>query len=329
MSTGSSVACVALALHNGCAMLRRALLVAALLAPAAGWAQTVSLTVSPPGPFGKAACVAAGNANDPALSLSWTVAPPSGSVLGTGWTYQVVALTGGGCSTAPAQANVVNTATIQATLPTGSYPAGTTDTLHLSDLVTHSGASCTATTDQTITLCVQLLNGGSVSTSVSATVTVQLGAPSIPVGVGASPGDSALNVSWADGTDSTVAATSYRVEASPLLASCVGAIPSPLTVACLDLNNSVTGTTSNHSLRLGGLTNGVAYGVRVYATSSGGNDSDPSSPPVLGTPQPTRDFWGQYVSQGGTEQGGCAGGPAGLVSLLAVAGLLLTFRRRS
>jgi hypothetical protein len=149
------------------------------------------------------------------------------------------------------------------------------------------------------------------------------------VGVGVSAGDSALNVSWADGTDSTVAATGYRVEASPLLASCLGSIPSPLTLSCLDLAASVTGTTASRSLRLGGLVNDVHYGVRVYATSSGGNDSAPSTPPVLGTPQPTRDFWGQYELQGGTEQGGCAGGPAGPLSLLAVAGLLLTFRRRS
>jgi MYXO-CTERM domain-containing protein len=40
-------------------------------------------------------------------------------------------------------------------------------------------------------------------------------------------------------------------------------------------------------------------------------------------------FWEQYRADGGIEQGGCGGGPAGALALLGVALALRRLRRRS
>jgi hypothetical protein len=133
------------------------------------------------------------------------------------------------------------------------------------------------------------------------------------VSVSVAAGDGALYVSWADGTDNGVAATSYRVTAE--------AVGNPGDTH----TESFTGKSNQ---RISGLTNGVTYSVTVIAVSAGGNRSL-ASEPVTGTPQHVADFWEQYQEAGGREQGGCGGGPAGVLSLLGVALALRGFRRRS
>ena len=86
-----------------------------------------------------------------------------------------------------------------------------------------------------------------------------------------------------------------------------------------------TGKTNN---RVTGLTNGVTYAVTVRSVSAGGNQSVATAA-VSGTPEKVSDFWDQYTKAKGPEQGGCGGGPAGLVSLLGVALVLRGLRRRS
>jgi fibronectin type III domain protein len=306
-------------------MLRRAAVLACLLAPLAARAQTATLTVSPTTTFGKADCVVAGDAADPAISLSWTVVPPSGSVPGAGWEYKVKALpSGGNCTSENTDTYQLNQSTLSWVSNTSSYPGTTSETLFLSDLVATAGLSCSASLDQRVVLCVQLFNGTTISTVVSQEVTIQLAAPVAPKGVTVTPGDTALNVAWGSVT-TTPAADRYRVTASTVTCD---PVPALLTPACLGAV-AATATTSGTSLRLGGLTNLTTYGVQVYAISTGGNESPASSPPVAGTPADVRDFWDEYKSAQGVEEGGCGGGPAGLVSLLAVAGLALSLRRRS
>jgi hypothetical protein len=88
-----------------------------------------------------------------------------------------------------------------------------------------------------------------------------------------------------------------------------------------------TGKTNN---RVTGLTNGVTYSVTVTSLSGGDNESAASAPAVTGTPEAVSSFWDLYVAEPGhREQGGCGGGPAGLVSLLGVALALRGLRRRS
>jgi len=324
---------MAFALHSSGAMLRCFSLLAVLAAPLVGLAQTASLTLTPPGPFGRADCGAvAGSADDVQISsIDWQVAPPSGSLPGTDWTYKVKALPSGvNCTTDGDDTNMINQSTLHwSTGSKGSYPGGSTDgALFLSKIISKSKSVCTGTSDLIITVCVQLLSGSTINTSISSTVTIQLAPPAAPTGVVVAPGMEALNVSWSEGSGGSVASAKYRVEVSPLLATC--ATPLAPTVACLDLPNARTYTTptATTSYRFGGLVNGTDYGVRVYGISAGGNDSLPSAPPVHGQPVPVNDFWQQYQAQGGLETGGCGGGPAGLVSLLTLAGLALGLRRR-
>lgn len=318
-------------------MLRKVTLLACLLAPLAGQAQ--SLTITAPGPYGKADCVAAGDSNDPIITLAWTVVPTTTPTATS--TYQVKAFTTGTCASDAVASNVVSQATIAWTSGnTGTYPGTSGDpVLHLSGLLTKAtgsaaaaAAACAATTDVTITVCVQVLNGSTIAGAVSNTVKIQLSPPPVPTSVSVSPGQNALLVSWAAGTSNTVTTSTYRVTARPVttdVAACTP-IPDPLTVACLGAVVAEA-STSGKSARLTGLTTSVPYGVEVYAISDGGNSSAASSPPKLGTPIDVVDFWDKYqdMSGGTAEQGGCGGGPAGLLSILAVAGLVRSLRRRS
>jgi hypothetical protein len=149
----------------------------------------------------------------------------------------------------------------------------------------------------------------------SGSATLVVSPPPVPVAVSVAPGDTALYVSWADGIDNGVAAASYDVTA---VAS------SPPNTADTH-TQSFTGTSSN---RVTGLTNGVTYAVTVRSVSAGSNRSAWTAE-VYGTPAPVSDFWDAYQVAGGREQGGCGGGPAGLVSMLGVALALRGLRRRS
>lgn len=303
-------------------MLRRSLLVAALLAPLAASAQTV--TFSDAGPFGVNDCQSV----NPAISLTWTVTTTV--AIEASSTYRIVALRSGeACSiAAPVAGQIIKSGlvahigtlgqTAAATYP--GYDGTSTDTLHLADLVAGANLSCTGSTNQSFTVCVQLLKADNTYVvSASGTLTLEREAPARPVSVTASAGDSALNVSWAAGTGSNTSASTYRAEAYPCADATDVVCNSPL---------AASDTTANKSVRLEGLTVGTRYRVVVYAVSAGGVDSL-ASDPAFGVPITVNDYWEQYKLDGGQEEGGCAGGPAGALSILAVAGLARLLRRRS
>ena len=87
--------------------------------------------------------------------------------------------------------------------------------------------------------------------------------------------------------------------------------------------------TGKVSQRLSGLTNdGHLLGDRHGGV--GRRQSSRWLPiAATGTPQPVTGFWDQYTRRRRREQGGCGGGPAGVVSLLGVALALRGLRRRS
>jgi hypothetical protein len=162
---------------------------------------------------------------------------------------------------------------------------------------------------------VQHVRGTVIQAGMSGSASLVLSPPPVPVNVSVAAGDSALYVSWADGVANGVAAASYEVTA-------VASTPPD---AADTHTQSFTGKTNN---RVTGLTNSVIYSVTVRSVSAGSNRSEWTAA-VFGTPAPVSDFWDVYKSAEGVEQGGCGGGPAGLVSLLGVALALRGLRRKS
>jgi hypothetical protein len=291
-------------------MLRRLALLVALLSPAVGLAQASNEVVVDPAAFVLSDCTSTRS-----ILLSWnsSVAPTLGT---TPDFYRVLVSNTSGC---PATSGTQVTGTlidVTATGVTQSYPPALTTVTPI-DFLSRAGITAATCPTSTVTayVCVQLWpNGGGSTGSPRSTATgsakLEVSPPSIPVNVAVAPGDSALFVSWADGTDSSVAAVSYNVTA-------VGG------------TGPVTKNSTSKSYRLGGLTNGVTYSVTVTSMSAGGMESVASAA-VSGTPQAVANFWGNYTGvTGHQEQGGCGGGPAGVVSLLGVALALRGLRRRS
>jgi hypothetical protein len=173
--------------------------------------------------------------------------------------------------------------------------------------------------DGTIYLCVALIDSTTtIGVAQSNALTLQVEPPPVPVNVVVDRGDTRLHISWSAGTDNGVAATSYQI-----------------TVTAVD----PTGEAAHHKTVVGatsgvvdGLTNGTKYAVQVASVSGGGNvsalSSDVATAPTA-TPEKVLDFWDQYTQAGGVEKGGCAGGAAGALSLLGLAGLVRALRRRS
>jgi hypothetical protein len=289
-------------------MLRRLALLVALFSPVASLAQTTGQVLITPSAFGTADC----NSTTTAVTLAWN----SSGAYATGDFYRVYVNNASSCPTATTPVGTqLGGGDIPATSATGSYP--TSGTLTSGDFLTKAGiTSCAA--NATVYVCVQHFASGATTTA-KATATgsakLEVLPPPVPQGVTVGPGDSALFVSWVDGTKnpdgttSTVTAASYNVTA-------VGS------------TGTVTKNSTGRSYRLGGLTNGVTYGVTVTALSAGGNESGPSAS-VPGTPQLVNGFWEQYKADQGVEQGGCAGGPAGVISLLGMALAMRSLRRRS
>jgi hypothetical protein len=292
----------------------------------AGRGQVVFTT--PASPFTPANCA------DTAFNMliSWGM-DPAGTVPQTGWTYRILASTTNQCTyvASPSNvvaANIVPTAITSDGLIDQRYPkVGSSDTLTLDTFRAAAQTTCAA--GPTIYACVQLVRNDTDGTVASQTGTVKLaieiGPPSIPIITGVQPGQNALIVSWRDGTDSTVAAATYTLRI--LQKECVTA---PTSAGCaLDPNEHALNTTSNtKSARVEGLVVGLEYQVLLYANSGGGLASAASAP-AYGTPIDVKDFWALYGEANGPEKGGCGGGAAGLLSLLAVAGLARSLRRRS
>jgi hypothetical protein len=317
MTAGSKVAAVAFALHNPGAMLRRAILFAILLAPVAGRAQTMSS--SDPGPFTELEC----SSTHPSMQLTWSMA--AGVALPLNGTYRVLASKTNDCTFVASPSNVVKSGLLATALTNVKYPADgiTTDTLDLGDLVAASGVTCTAS--PAIYVCAQLLqqNGDLVASTNTLTLSVEAGPPPPPASVLVDAGENALKVSWVDGVVSgnTIVAAQFRVEA--VAVSC----PTKPTFCVSPVVHKRTVNVT--SARVEGLENDVTYAVTVIAISATGNESAASSPAVDGTPIEVIDFWEKYTDMNGPDVGGCAGGPAGLLSFLAVAGLVRALRRRS
>ncbi len=306
-------------------MLRRALLLAALLSPLTASAQTAVL--NDVGLFTVTECEAVPS---PLLRVTWTVVPTS--VILSDWQYRVLAIPEAeSCGTSPPSATAriistfpvgthagLTTATPQATYP--GFGSTTSEEMSLGKVVTAAGLTCAGTTNPTIRICVQLLKADlSHVSNVGVTLSLEQAAPAAPTSVTVTPGDSALRADWSAGTGSVTAAAKYRAEARPCASD-----------ADVDCNSPVAGstTTAATSARITGLTVGVRYKVQVVAISAAGTES-PGATAVFGVPINVNDFWEQYKADLGQEQGGCAGGPAGALSLLAVAGLTRLLRRRS
>ncbi len=307
---------MAFALHIPGGMLRRAIFVAVLLSPMAGRAAPAAGSViTAPTSFGSADCTS----TSATVTFEWTLTLTSGTtVIPADSFIQIRASNKIDC---PDTGTDTQTALFAPNVTPGtSTTYGATTTVLRKTLITGAGLDA-CNTNSTIYVCVKLYNsgGGTVLGSASGTVALTTAAPVAPIGVVASPGEAALNVSWSDGTGTSTsgAATDYLVEAWPC----------PLGSDDTCVGSKATGTTSSKSLRLPGLTIGTRYKVVVYAFSAEGNKS-PASAPAFETPIDAIDFWEKYKEMKGLEEGGCAGGPAGVLSLLAVAGLVRTRRRR-
>lgn len=146
---------------------------------------------------------------------------------------------------------------------------------------------------------------------------VQLAAPAPPTNVRAAVGETRLQVSW-DPSSGSVDADRYVAIATPADSAGV-----PLPGAVPISSDEVTGTTTT----IENLTNDQPYRVVVRSISIGGNRSGDSDA-VIETPRFVDDFWESYLGAGGQEKGGCSAGSAGSLALLAVAGLLAALRRR-
>lgn len=274
-------------------------LAGALLLP--GPALAATLTVEDP-LVSRAQCAAGASES---LVLDWDLGSSSGS------TVEILGSSASGCSETDA-----TTAVLADGISTSqtSYPASGDAAIHLHDLLAAAGrdaGSCDGD-DFRAYVCVRLLDAsGAEVVTASAAVTWQLERPPQPTGVSVTVGESALHVSWSEGT-ATAGATA-STERYGVFAAAGG-----VTASSAD----TTGT----SLRLGGLENGTTYDVWVVAYSEAGNPSDASAL-VAGTPQPVYDFFEVYRAAGGTETGGCGQGPAGLLGF-ALAALPLLRRRR-
>jgi Synergist-CTERM protein sorting domain-containing protein len=171
--------------------------------------------------------------------------------------------------------------------------------------------SCTGTVT-TVYFC---MNVGGQTDQIAATgsLALDLGVPPTPTGVVLVAGDTVLHVSWTAGTSGgTGTTTGYRVYWGPHNGS-------------VSQSHDLTGSGTT-TYDIGGLTNNSEYDVQVTALSGGKNESDRSGI-VSGTPVPVLDFWRLYKTDGGHEEGGCAGGAAGLGALLALLPLALRRRR--
>jgi len=192
------------------------------------------------------------------------------------------------------------------------------------DLVQNlSALTCRAAA--TVNFCVLVFDGNVTASTIqngagaSGTIRVEVAAPGQPTSVSASSGDGALTVGWVAGSGT---ATTWRVTATPAAADpalgCTGGGAGG--------SRDCTGS-STTSCRITGLTNDACYSVTVQGFSEFNNPS-PVSVAATGVPRPVEDFWERYGAGGGREQGGCGGGPAAALSLLALAVLAPRLLRR-
>jgi hypothetical protein len=204
-------------------------------------------------------------------------------------------------------------------------PLGLTASINTQTLTAAAGKSC-ANDGATIYICVQGYVGSVASANIfgiaSSSVIISTTIPPPPTITSITPGNGALNVSWEPGSStSTFTGDSYSFQ----LSADFVATTSPLITDPVQHHTSSMFTAN--SARFDGLVNTVTYAVTARAFSKAGNPSDPSAA-ENGTPQHVNDFWDTYKAEGGRDDGGCAGGPAGPLALALVAGALALTRRR-
>jgi Synergist-CTERM protein sorting domain-containing protein len=291
-------------------MLRRLAVLASLAAaPALAAAQTVIVTES----NDTDAIINAGECvNNPVdqLAFAWTPSVQSTS-------YDLYASDTANC---PAEGTTTNGVTNNA--HTRSFATGINRTslnqgdtasklLNLAQIQCNSSSSA-------LFICV-FPNNNNTTPVATASVTLDLAFAPAPVLNPVSPGDSSLQVSWQLGAGTADGGQSGSADRFDVYYAPTSDLASE--------KRGGTATNGRRDFRLGNLTNGVEYRVRVKALTIGGNQSDFSNEQI-GTPHVVDDFWRLYQNAGGQERGGCATGAAGLTALVALTPLILRRRKR-
>jgi MYXO-CTERM domain-containing protein len=310
--------------------MRRALVLAALAAPALALAQV-------PAPVGRVVeidnfnAVAGTNyvnvaqcAGTAPLRLEWNL---GGVTLGQNETYTIFA-----SNTAPATTGTDANACAQqdddvadgTDVFAGQVGEGVPATLAVQrsdvnggEAVEEAGFSCETSDSRLLYVCVHRIDAGGVRQGAAwGQFMIQLSAPNPPSITAVGPaGEDRLFVSWSRDNEGLVP-DHYRARATRLSES-GETVGEPITSSRVTANE----------VTISGLENGVRYRVEVIAFSVGGNPSEPSEPREA-SPAPINDFWETYGLAGGREQGGCGTGGTGPLALVAV-GLLALLRRRA
>lgn len=297
-------------------MARRAILALLLAAPPLALGQTVTITESNDTDRIVNVLECSGSVTD-TLSFTWTIS----NFTATG-TFDLLASDQASCPLpTTTSGTTAHTVTLQAGIPatTGSG-SSTSNLISVPSLLQQLQITCPGPATA-VHFCVDYNAAIPTPNAATGSLTLDLQSPPAPENVQTTPGDSALNVSWTQGTGSadggtTGAATGYNVYCDLHPAA------TPIGKRCA----SVTGAGTLNT-RLNGLTNGTDYDIEVTAVSQGGNESGRSAQ-VTGTPQTVNDFWRQYRGAGGREAGGCASGAAGLVAVVALLPFVLRRRGR-
>ncbi len=304
--------------------MRRALLLAAVAAPALAVAQTI--------PAGMVQFVEPGTTND-VLHGQWINAAECASQATTNvvmqWTASAQMPAGGSyqiyAANQDAQSGIECPKTSNSSSGLIANPIGIPIIGALQTVANHVEmvdaflaavvqTSCSNTVDVPIYVCVQLRDSTGTSVGFAkGTLTLSVTRPAPPTVLSVTPaGDAALQVSWTPPSgdppayDFVVVAT-----AEP---------PDPRDPAA---HHAVTDPFAL-SYRVSGLVNDVPYAIQVLARSQAGNESAPS-PAIVATPVAP----GTAIPRPPGSGGGCAAGAASPVALLAVAALLARLRRRA
>ena len=297
-------------------MARRAILALLLAAPPLALGQTITVTESNDTDRIVNVAECSGAVTDQ-LTFTWTIS----NFTATG-TFDLLASDQASCPLpTTTSGTTAHTVTLQAGIPatTGSG-SSTSNVVTVSSLLSQLQIACPGPAT-VVYFCVDYNSGFSTPNAATGNLTLDLQSPPAPNALDPTPGDSALNVSWTQGSGSADAGTSGAANGYNVYCD-VHPATSPISKRCA----SVTGG-GTLSTRIGGLTNGTQYDVEVTATTQGANESGRSNL-VTGTPEEVNDFWRQYRSAGGREAGGCATGAAGLVAVLALVPLAMRRRGR-
>jgi hypothetical protein len=172
----------------------------------------------------------------------------------------------------------------------------------------------TVRVDKPIYVCAQAYDANNVEAGIATgTITLSTSAPGAPPYVNASPADDgALRIDWGR-PDSTPPPYDYAITA---------------TGRAVDRTPHAVGDIVTQSYIMKGLAEGETYDISVVARSLAGNPGPAAT--TFAEVVPVLNFWDVYrATPGATEQGGCATAAGGPVALLALAALLAKLRRRA